>query len=86
MVPAGVEPLFNIFYSSDLRYQVSPSHTCGHTLGGVGGSLGLEAVGVLHVTFLLVGTLVSVVYSFRCDNGKDKPVEITIVTRSKSII
>ena len=50
---------FNISFThqiSDLRCLL---HTCVQTLGGVSGSLGLEAVRVLHVTFPLVGTLVS---------------------------
>ena len=54
---------FKIFKRS-LFMVVSRLLTCLDTLGGVGGPLRLEAVGVLRVTFLLVGTLVSGVSSF----------------------
>ena len=53
-----------------VRYEKSQTSwsTCIHTLSTVSGSLCLEAVGVLCVPFLLVGTLVSVLYTVRCGN------------------
>ena len=62
---------------------MSFSLTCVHTLSVMSGSLGFKAEGVLSVTFLLVGTLISGVDSFSFSDGT---VFIILIIRKGSLI